>query len=186
MSIIKVVGFDPSFRNFGLAWAEVNINTLDIEAKRVQLVTTESRLTKEVRKNSDDLRRAKELIRGIKMATVDQTFAICEVPQGSQSARASWTLGIALCAVATCPIPMIQVSPTEVKMATVGKKNASKQEMIDWAMSLYPDVNWLMRKSKGKLVPTNANEHLADAVAVIHAGVLTDQFSNALAILKVA
>ena len=54
--------------------------------------------------------------------------------------------------------------------------------MIEWAIRKYPHPDWLMRKSKGILVPINDNEHLADAIAIAEAGVKTDQFKQAMAI----
>ena len=87
-------------------------------------------------------------------------------------------------ALSSCPIPLIQVQPTEVKLATVGKKTATKEEMINHAVKAHPEANWIVRKSKGQIVLTASNEHLADAVSVIYAGLLSDQFTQATALLK--
>jgi hypothetical protein len=75
------------------------------------------------------------------------------------------------------------VTPTEVKLAATGNKNASKQEMIDWAVEAHPEASWLRHKRKGVMELTAANEHLADALAAIYAGVLTDQFKQAMSIV---
>ena len=50
--------------------------------------------------------------------------------------------------------------------------------MINWAFDKHPDVNWITKKRKGSLRLTNANEHLADAIAVIYAGIQSDQFKQ--------
>ncbi len=112
--------------------------------------------------------------------------AISEVPSGAQSARAAFMLGSVVGVLASCPVPLIQVSPIEVKKATVGKKTASKQEMIDWAVARYPDLPWLRRKSRGELVLVNKNEHLADAVATLHCGVQSVQFAQLRALMNSA
>ena len=181
---ILVAGFDPSFANFGMAHAFVDMDTLDIRGQNIELVTTESRSGKTVRKNSDDLRRAKEILKGMYRYAKVASIAIAEVPTGTQSARASWALGISVGVLAACPVPLIQVLPQQVKLATVGTKTASKEEMIEWAMLHHPDLPWLARKVKGEIVPTKANEHLADALAVIHTGVQTDQFAEATAMMR--
>ena len=74
------------------------------------------------------------------------------------------------------------MQPNETKLATVGTRTASKAEMISWATDLYPKAPWIKRGAKFTL----ANEHLADALAVGHAGVKTDQFSQLLAMRNAA
>ena len=73
---------------------------------------------------------------------------------------------------------LIQVTPTEVKLAACGKKTATKAEMITWAATLYPKVNWYSRKLHGVETLTNKNEHVADAIAAVHAGIKTEQFKQ--------
>lgn len=184
MSTIKILGIDPALNNLGLARATLNIETLDIHIDSLTLVRTDGENAKTVRKNSDDLRRAKVLYDGMVEACKGASFAIAEVPVGSQSARAMASYGMCVGVLAACPIPLIQVTPSEVKLAAVGYKTATKDEMIEWAMNKHPYANWLMRKSKGQLVPINDNEHLADAVAAIEAGIKTEQFRSAISILR--
>lgn len=184
MNTIKIIGIDPALNNFGLAQATLDLDTLDIRIDKLMLPQTGSENAKTVRKNSDDLRRAKILYDNMVEACKGASFAIAEVPVGSQSARAMASYGICVGVLAGCPIPLIQVMPSEVKLAAVGYKTATKDEMIEWAMNKYPYANWLMRKSKGAMVPINDNEHLADAVAAIEAGIKTEQFKSAISILR--
>ena len=184
MNKIKLVGIDPALSNMGLAIATLDLATMTFHVDKLTLVQTDGQATKQVRKNSDDLRRAKILHDGLHEACKEASFAIAEIPTGTQSARGAMSNGIALGVLAGCPIPLIQVSPTEAKLASTGIKTATKQEMIEWAMGKYPYANWLLRKSKGAIVPMNDNEHLADALAIIEAGILTNEFKAAIAILK--
>ena len=180
---IRIVGFDPAFANWGIAHAMFNMQSGQITVDDLVLIQTETSKHKDVRKNSDDLRRSRELNRAILSNTEGVSVIFSEVPTGTQSARASWTLGIAVGVLGAVHTPIIQLQPTEVKLATVGTKTASKQEMIEWAMAMHPDAPWIMRKSKGKMVPLNSNEHLADAVEVLYAGVQSDQFYQMRALL---
>jgi Holliday junction resolvasome RuvABC endonuclease subunit len=171
---ICVVSFDPSMRNFGMAELSLDIETMKFKIVDLKLVETEKRVTKQVRQNSDDLRRAKELHTEFQDFAKRGIVGFAEIPTGAQSARAMYAFGMSVGLLASCPIPLIQVQPFETKLATVGTKTASKEEMIEWAVETYPDAPWLKRN--GKIL--NANEHLADAVAVAHAGIKTDEFKR--------
>lgn len=184
MTTISIVGFDPSLRNWGIAKASVNIFSLKYVINDLSLHKSEDEAGKVVRKNSDDLRRAKTLFDGMTEACRGAVLAIAEVPVGSQSARAMASYGVCIGVLAACPIPLIQVTPTEVKIAATGEKYAAKEEVIEWAMNKFPTAPWLLRKVKGKMEPIAANEHLADACAVIEAGLKTQQFKQAVAMYR--
>jgi Holliday junction resolvasome RuvABC endonuclease subunit len=185
---LRVVGLDPSVRNTGIVRARVLLPSLEVLVDGIHLVKTESGAGKQVRKNSDDLRRAQE-IQDAFIEVIQEhrpTFFISEIPTGAQSARAAWLLGMTVGCIAALKhlnMPLIQVQPSETKIASVGKKTASKQEIIDWAIAKYPKLPWLRYKHKGEMKLTADNEHMADAVAVIHAGVLTAEFQQAIALL---
>lgn len=175
-----VVGIDPAFANMGLCSCYIDPMLGIVRTLRdLQLVTTAKQDKKLVRASSDDFRRARELRESLQKFCNGHTVAFAEIPSGSQSARASWSLGIAVGVLASCPLPVIQVSPIEVKLATVGKKTASKDEMIEWATSLYPDAPWRIHRNRY----TADNEHLADAVAIVHAGIRTADYAQIKAIL---
>lgn len=189
MNEIKVVGFDPSLRNTGIALARIDIVTLAITVDDLYLADTDKQSGKQVRVNSDDLRRASVIVAAMhaKAKSYGARFAIAEIPSGSQSARANLGFGVCIGALASLQlagIPIIQVQPVDTKLASTGKKTASKDDIIAWAMAKYPDLPWLTRKLKGAVVPIKDNEHLADATAVIHAGVLTAEFAQAVALMR--
>lgn len=176
-----VVGIDMAFANMGLARARIDgdvITGLDLA-----LVTTVSVDTKVVRKSSNELRRAAELVEALRAFCSGADFAIAEVPSGSQSAGAARALGIAVGVLAACPIPIIEVSQREVKLASVGTPTATKPEMIQWAVSRWPALPWLRVRRKGALALTASNEHLADAMATIAAGVRTAEYSKIMSIV---
>lgn len=176
---MRIVGIDPAFANMGLCSCDVSRTGAVVEVHALKLVSTEADTAKTVRKSSDDLRRAQELHKALQHFCNDHTLAFAEVPSGAQSARASWSLGIALGVIASCPIPVIQVSPIEVKLATIGTKTAKKGEIIAWAVEKFPDAGWL--RHAGKL--TANNEHLADALAVIYAGIRSPSYTQLSSVL---
>ena len=184
MSIIRVAGIDPAFANMGIARVLLNLETMATEIEDLILIETEKDDTKKVRANSDDLRRAMELHQGMHAALKDCVLAFSEIPSGAQDAKSARGLGIAVGVVASCPVDLVQVQPLEVKMASVGIKTATKPQIIAWGTNLYPDAPWKRaRKSQtGKF--TLNNEHLADAVAAVHAGIKTPEFKRTLSILR--
>jgi Holliday junction resolvasome RuvABC endonuclease subunit len=106
---------------------------------------------------------------------------ICvEIPVGSQSARAMASYGICIGVLASINKPMIQVTPTEVKVAATGNKSATKREMIIWAFSQNSSLKWLTRTTNGDNILIDKNEHMADAMAAIKAGISTDEFKTIL------
>jgi hypothetical protein len=53
-------------------------------------------------------------------------------------------------------------------------------------MKLHPEADWKMRKSKGELVSVDGyNEHIADAIGALYAGLNTDQFLNAIEMAQI-
>jgi len=184
---LKVVGLDPSLTHTGIAIGEYDTDTGGFAVKELRLVVTENEKGKLVRQNSDDLRRARMVSEGIRLACEGALFAVSEIPSGAQSERAALAFGMVIGILANLSVPLIQVTPSEVKMAAVGHRQASKEEMIAWAVRKHPLANWMVHPRsgasyrKGDLM--NANEHLADGVAVVEAGIRTDQFKNALAML---
>ena len=187
---IKVVGFDPSLRNWGLA-----IGTYDLDSKRI--VIDKLGLTcpvlptgKQVRQNSLDLEAAHQLYAGALLAARGAHAVFVEVPVGSQSARAMASYGICvgvLGALRAMGIPFFEVTPTEVKLAGPGKKTATKQDMIAWGMRTHPQANWPTYKRGGDVLVSEAQaEHQADAVATIHAGIASNAFQQMLTLTQMA
>lgn len=176
MNTIKVIAIDAAFANMGLAAASIKLNG-DVICHDLLLVSTGTEDKMVVRKSSNDLRRAQELVSALREWTGkhDPQIAFAEVPSGSQSASAARALGIAVGVLASCSVPIIEVSPMEVKrLFGTGKKGATKDEIIAWSVRKWPDANW--KRFKGGI--TKNNEHLADAMATITAGIKTPAFQQ--------
>jgi len=179
---LTIAAIDPSLSHFGMAKLVFDVDSATFDVKALQLIDTEKMKSKTVRQNSDDLRRSREIVKAFHAFVADCSLVFAEIPTGAQSARAALAFGVAIGILAACPKPLIQVQPFETKLATVGTKTASKEEMIEWATTRFPNAPWLRARS-GKKQIVNANEHLADAVAIAHAGIETDQFLQLRAML---
>lgn len=175
---MRVIAIDAAFANMGLAAATIKTNGVII-CQGLQLVSSEREDKKVVRKSSDDLRRAQLLVNALRLWTQQHRpqIAFAEVPSGSQSAAAARALGIAVGVLASCSVPLIEVSPMEVKhLFGAGKKGATKDQIIAWAVKRWPEAGW--KRFKGRV--TKNNEHLADAMAVVVAGMETPAFKQLL------
>lgn len=180
---IQVVGMDPSMNHWGMCkgYLDLSDGTLDIVA--FKLIEPEIVKTKTVRKNSLDTDRATELFKSLKDFITGSILIFTETPVGSQSSRSQTSYGMCVGltgALRACGYTIIQIDASSSKLALTGNKTASKKEMIESAVSIYPTAPWLRQ---GKRVLSKC-EHLADAIGSIHAGVLTPEFNNYLAAYK--
>lgn len=184
---IKILGIDPALQNTGLSIGEYCLDTGDLQVTHLEIAQTRpGKEGKQVRKSSDDLTRARVIVAEIKrvISIHKPHFAAAEVPGGCQNARGAFSNGICCGILASIVLPIIEVSPLEVKLASAGDKNASKAQMIQWAVGRWPNAGWMTRKVKGEVKLLNDNEHMADACAAISAGILTPQFAQATAMLS--
>jgi hypothetical protein len=79
--------------------------------------------------------------------------------------------------MACLPVPLVPVTPLEAKAIT-GSKHADKEDIIKWAYDQFPLAPWFLSKRSNKMniiTPEgmylmNKNEHVADSMAVVFAG----------------
>lgn len=181
-NLIKVVGHDPSMNNWGIA--EGTFNLLDGRLTINKLTVTNPVLPtgKQFRQNSKDVTASTQLYSNARDALRGASWGFVEVPHGSQSARSMASYGICagvLGALKAEGYPLFALSESEVKLATLGKKSSTKQEMIDWAVAKHPEAPWPTYTRNGtQLIAAAKAEHMADAVAAIHAGIQSDLFKS--------
>lgn len=178
MKTIRILGIDPALRNFGFAIGEIDLKTNECKILDLYLSQTKPEKKRKNRKSFEDLNCAtvhsKAIDELIKKWNIDYVSA--EIPIGSQSARAMASYGICIGIISNLPKKLFRVTPDEVKLAGCGFKTATKEEMIEWATTKFPNSPWRTRKVKGKLELKNDNEHLADACGVIEATLKTKEW----------
>jgi Holliday junction resolvasome RuvABC endonuclease subunit len=182
--LIKVVGFDPSLRHWGIAAGTYDLVTKEVVVENLDIIEPEFVISKQVRQNSLDIQASNVLFTKAALYLKEADSAFIEVPVGSQNARAMASYGVCIGVIGSLEMsykPMIQLSPLEVKMASVGIKTATKDQMIQWAMSKHPHVNW--PKKRNAVVKSTA-EHMADAVAAIYAGVISTPFLQTVNLMR--
>jgi Holliday junction resolvasome RuvABC endonuclease subunit len=194
MASVLVAGLDPALANFGIARMWLDLDTLSLSLDRFRTIVTEKRAGKgkAIRQNSDDLRRARELHDGLHEELKDCVVAFGEIPSGAQHARSAFGFGVAVGVLASCKIPLFEVMPLETKLGSVGIKTADKPDIIRWAAELYPEAPWQRyeaptrgKKPHAKGDLHDDNEHVADAIAIVHAGICLPEFKQSLAFFKI-
>lgn len=176
---MRFLAVDSSLRNTGVA-----IGTIDgdkVLVDKIILNTTEKTKNKQVRASSDTIDACRQNFQFLQKVIEEYQpqVIMAETPSGSQSSSGMKSYGATCQLIGSLSPSPIEVTPNEVKMASVGKKTASKKEMIEWAHRLYPDLEWYWYA--GSL--QNKNEHMADAVAIVFAGIQTRQFQQLKALL---
>lgn len=186
--VMRIVGFDPSMRNWGIASGFFTPSTGEIEIVTLDVINAIVNKGKQTRQNSEDLDVAMQLSQFAMAAAMNAQAIFVEVPVGSQSARSMMSCGLCigvLGALRASGKPFFEVNPSEVKLATGLSRTASKAQMIEWAMKKYPNAPWPMKTEKGvQSVVLGKAEHMADACASIEAGIISKPFQQALAFIK--
>ena len=180
---MKVLGVDIGFANTGVAAFTLDENgNLTGEPPVVETIKTEKSKHKQVRRSSDDLKRVTATHRRLQELIDEHRPAIifAEIPSGSQSSRAAFGFGTCLgvlAAIQNSGQVLIQVTPREAKKVVhdYGLRHPGKADMIEWATELYAGADWI--KGRGmKYSPRN--EHMADACAIVHAGLQKEEFTD--------
>lgn len=153
-SKMRVVSFDPSLRNWGVAVFSYSPNFFELEKTYV----IQTKPHKGISTNLSDLESCSLLSTDIGYALKEAELVIAELPIGSQSSRAMASYGISIALLASIKVPLITVSPFDIKRF-FGSSYSEKSVIVDWAKKQYPN-----KLSK----PFCKANHEADAIAAFH------------------
>jgi hypothetical protein len=179
---LKVVGFDPSLRNWGIASGSYDTVTQHIDIDTLAVISPVVIANKQTRVSSKDLSSAVQLSKAAIEAAQAADIIFVEVPHGSQSARAMAGYGVCIGILGTLRsggIQFFELSEREVKLAALGKPKVTKLEMIEWATKQWPAAPWPLKTVKGTTsIIESVAEHMADACATVNAGIASDAFKQ--------
>lgn len=181
---MNILGVDGSLRNFGFAVFKYDSASSTLDGLvTLKLSQTEASKDKKLNKSTDDFNRFGWQFNYLTSVIHDYDIktAIVEIPAGARDARAAFAFGGTTALYSTLPVlgvNVITVLPKLVKKKSIGIAHADKEDIINWAYNLYPEADWLKSKRKNAmnirdssgLYLKNENEHLADAIAIVHAG----------------
>lgn len=165
---------DPSFTAWG--WAVVNRKDEVIDSGCIK--TAPDHKKRRIRVSDDRSQRAIEITQTLRriIQRYNVQFIVSEAPHGSQNASAAVMIGAVLgitVGISVCMnIPIEYYSEQDAKKAVLGKKAASKEEMVSAIHKLY----------NTKLTGIGyVDEAVADALAVHY---VATQQSTALKVMK--
>jgi len=151
---VNVLGIDPGMAAFGVAVVDLSAN----KVLRLDVIeTAKSDKKRGVRASDDNLRRAQEIVVGLKkiIRSYDSDHvmpcghyggtsfaAICaesmSFPRNSSSsAKIGYSWGIIATIADHLGLPIVQASPQEIKKTLCGRKDASKDDVEDAVRALY-------------------------------------------------
>ena len=173
---MRFISMDPSLRNTAIVWGDIVDGKVIPQDYKISITSKDD--SKKIRVSSDTISRVRKTLSLIAeiIAEVKPTICFAESPSGSKSSSAMMSYGVSCCFIAAMTPPAIEVTPTELKMGSVGTKTASKTEMIEWAVNTYPDFPF-EKKPSGEVV-VGRMEHVADAIACAAAGIKTPLFKQ--------
>lgn len=181
---LRIVGFDPSLRHWGIAIGSYDRTASKLTIDDLRVIEPVIPKGKQVRASSKDLAAATQLHDAAYHAAQQANVVFIEIPGGAQSARGALGNGVCfgvLGSLRAQGVPFFELTPTDVKVAAINDKKASKQQMIDWATQAHPEAPWPTYKSKGATLIVNSKaEHMADAIGAIYAGLASEQFKQIL------
>lgn len=162
-----VLTLDPSFRHNG--WAVVELSAAGTRIIAAGVIVTKKADKKQKAFAGDDNHRCSQEIAEQLSAVIDcykPVMITAEAQAGSKNSRAAQLMGMnwgVVSAVACLKgVPILQATPTAVKRALTGKKDASKQEIEEVVVARFPELVSLLQATR----PKSLHEHAYDAAAV--------------------
>jgi len=164
---------DPSFTAWGWAILDGKGNVF----KTGCIKTAPEQKKRRIRTSDDRNRRTVEIVQQLLtlIRAHNITYILSEAPHGSQNASAAVMIGIVtgvLTAIAEClNIPIEYYSEQDSKKAILGRKAASKEDMIE-AINGHYEIDWTGTKY--------IDEAVADALAVHYVAIKQSQILKIL------
>lgn len=156
-----LLGLDTGFSSIGVARLGIVAQGFTFVDATV-IRTKKSDKKRKVKAADDNMRRVQEITQQLDPWFADDIVAVCCEAQSwprqaSVASKVAQTWGVVGCLAALRGIPVVQSSPQEVKLALVGNKSASKDDIIKAIRKKFPTVPWPRA--------TGLHEHMADAIA---------------------
>lgn len=170
---IKLIGLDPSLRNFGVSIGFYDTVTKSLEITNGFVICSKPNHKKLTQANQDVLT-TKSIFTELSTHIVDCDYWTAELPTGSQSSRAMASYGICIGIIGSLVVSnpnFISCTPYDVKKV-VGIKTTDKEQIINWVTHTYPNILTWLPKAKNK------QEHICDSIVAMHLLVHNPKFTE--------
>lgn len=190
MAKLHVGAVDCSFNHCGWAFIEFDTKTKRNTIKATGIIDNSPKILPKGPTSVDDLLRCQRLFQRIGDQVVGpylgirrkKAFAL-EIPGGSQSSRAASTLGMARGILGSVIRHLLSnefgidhcvvyVKPSEVHKQATGKVKASKEDIMNYVLTKYPEITTTTKRGRtayqigSKIYTKGQFEHIADAIVI--------------------
>lgn len=173
---MRLAGIDPGLSSTGIAIADLDIESGRVEVVGLHLIKTAPSGSGSI--SDEILYRSNELRRAVHSYVIDCQLVFAESPTGGRNRQSAYSVSAGFfSSLVGLPVRVVTVDPYEVKRTVLGdlpRSEMDKQAIIKWAMNAHPESPWPTYERDGVTYPVTAIshlEHLADAIAVIYAGI---------------
>lgn len=161
---MRILGIDPGFAKLGWCLAEYDGNAPSVLHMGV-LETTKD--TRKVLACVDNVRRAQEIRDGLMSLTALYVDVFCaeamSFPRNASSAaKVAMAWGVIASVAQDIHVPIVQVSPQQIKVATTGSLKASKVRVGQELCRMCPEIVSMLEP-----LAVNKREHPIDALGAI-------------------
>lgn len=176
---VRVLGLDPGLATFGIAVVRILAEGETIEYMEV-VKTKKSNAKRRVLVSEDDFTRARAI--AVRMSAAAHRYKVAGLcfeamsrPRNASSAfKVALSFGVIAQLSAENDLPVLQVTPKELKKGVCGNSSASKDEVLLALHKRYPIQleRWLQPMNKGD------REHPVDALGAIVTCLDTDMLRS--------
>ena len=158
-----LVGIDPGFANLGYAKVRHAFGKMTLTEMGVIRTQKSGR---KIPASVDNQRRAGKLYQQLRVA-LEGADVICVeamsfMRNASAAAKVSLAWGLLVACAEEQRLPIVQVSPKDLKLSVAGTAGASKERVAHALRMLYPSMDGMLHG-----IPKSRQEHPIDALAAI-------------------
>ena len=167
--MIKILGVDAGLAHLGWAILALDRRTCELIDSGV-IITEKAKKKVNVSTSEDTVRRLTEQLSMFESILKKHKPSIVAIEAFShlRNASASAKYGMSFASVITScralELPILQITSSEAKFKTTGKKSASKQEVINAVSKEFKNVCWPKLSTQKK--SDDVKEHVADSIAI--------------------
>lgn len=177
---MHVVGLDISFRSTGVVSVTIGDDNSALLSSCFVIETEKNSTSEKVSATVDNIRRAQKIYRELHEFLSEAKPDVIVVESQSWPRNSSSALKMALAWGAIAPllegIPLIEVSPQDIKMLATGSRSASKQDVQKGVLNLVPSSAWVKQVVASQIRTEGLQEHCYDALGAVLAAQRTEKY----------
>ena len=177
---MHLIGLDIAFTNTGMVSVHIGDDNEPILNSCMVIETSKNETSERVSSTLDNLQRAQKIHAAIKEMFDEARPDLVVVESMSWPRNASSATKMAMSWGAIAPllgeIPIIEVSPQDIKLVVAGSKSASKEQVQHGVLHLIPSSAWVRDVVETQIRKASLREHCYDALGAVLAAQRTEKY----------